>query len=79
MNLRKISGIRQEQQDVMMTISPDDFPGDEKIAEEIISVLSGIYRDDAKMAGMAFSRGNALMQDGQFFTHDLLDEVLDYA
>ena len=61
-----------------MTISPDDFPGDEKIAEEIISVLSGIYLDDAKTACMAFSRGNALMQDGQFFTPDLLTEVLDY-
>ena len=70
---------QEQQQAVAMKISSDDFPGDEKIAKEIISVLSEVYCDDAKMACMAFSRGSVLMQDAKFFTPDLLTGVLNNA
>lgn len=79
-NKKEVSpGEEERQQNVAMTISPHDFPGDESIAEEIIPVLYEIYHDDATMAYMTFARGSVLMQDAQFFTTDLLIGALDNA
>lgn len=65
--------------DVAMAISASDFPGDEQVAEEIISLLYEVYRDDAKMAFMTFSRGSVLMQDAQCVTDDMIDGGLSRA
>jgi hypothetical protein len=67
----------EQRQNVMMTILASDFPGDEKIAEEIIPILYQVYCDDAEMAYMTFARGSILMQDAQFFTTDMTSGVLN--
>lgn len=65
-----------ETSDVNMAIAPEDFPGDEKHAREVIPALYRIYQDDATMSSMTFARGSVLMQDAQNVTKDMVTEIV---
>jgi hypothetical protein len=73
---RQEPALDYEVSDVKMAISPEDFPGDEMIAREIIPKLYKIYRDDAVMASMTFARGSVLMQDAKNITRDMVMETI---
>lgn len=62
--------------DVTMAISPEDFPGDERLAKVLIEEMREEYRDDAQMASMTFCRGSVLMQEAQEFTRNTIDRYL---
>lgn len=70
------SHIDTHAEDVSMVISPSDFPGDERLADILISEMKEEYLDDAKMASMTFCRGSVLMQEAQEFTRDMVDGYL---
>lgn len=62
--------------DVVINVTPADFPGHEIFVEKIIERLRFIYRNNALMAMSRYSRGSVLIQSASVYTTSMLDEIL---
>lgn len=61
---------------VTLTVKPEDFPGRERLASEVIKLLRRIYRHNAMVAMQRHSRGSILLYTGRVYTRDMLDDML---
>lgn len=59
-----------------LAISPDDFPGDEKVAKKVIDQMTLAYEENALLAMHRFTRGSVLIQRAKILTEETINSLL---
>ncbi len=56
---------------------PEDFSSSPDIARTVIADLKIIYRENALLSMLRFSRGNILIQKARVLTKDMVDKAFE--
>lgn len=61
--------------DFKFSSEPEDFPSEKNVARIVIEDLKTIYRENALLSMLRFSRGSVLIQRARVLTKDMVNEA----